>query len=157
MIPTRLKARLPRYLSYPVGAEAISGALVGARHIEALSVTFNDQAVWPASEFRRLLVERLSYRVMAAEYRPTRKPGIGAADFMVRRGWYDERWELVVYPVLAEFRHLTNRLLLEEGMPAIATWLKSSGRSGWNASWHRIELWFDPVAGSIAARESDGV
>lgn len=157
MIPTSFKAKLPRGLSYPVGAEAISEALAGAPHIEALSVTFHESAVGPASEVRRLLVERLPHKVMAAEYQPRRKPGISAADFMIQHGWYDERWDLFVYSVQTKFRHLVNRLLHEEGLPAIETWLKSSGRSGWKMSWHRIELWFDPAAGCIAARESAGV
>jgi hypothetical protein len=157
MIPTRLKARLPRQLSYPVGAEAISEALAGAPHVEAFSVTFWDEAVWPASEFRRLLLERLPYKVMTAEYQPTRKPGISASDHMVQIGWYDEKWELSVYPVRSEFRQLANRLLREVGLPAIVTWLRSSGRAGWSANWHRIELVFSPADGSIASQESNGV
>ena len=47
MIPTQYKAKLPRHLSYPIGAESLSEALAGAPHVESLSVTFSVQAVWP--------------------------------------------------------------------------------------------------------------
>lgn len=157
MIPTRLRAKLPRHLSYPVGAGVISDALAGAPHVDALSATFWDRAAEPASEFRRLLLKRLPYTVMAAEYRPARKPGISASDQMVKDGWYDEKWELTVYPVLAEFRPLANRLLRAEGLPAIVAWLRSSGRPGWIATWQRIELAFNPTDGSIASKASSGV
>lgn len=156
MIPTRYKARLPRHLSYPLGAEAISEALAGAPHVEALSLTFSNEPVWPAAEFRRLLGGRLPYNVMAAEYRPARKPGLSASSAMVQRGWYDETWELKVYPVLAELRHLANRLLHEEGLPAVVTWLQSSGRAGWAATSQRIELAFDSAGEALACRERHG-
>jgi hypothetical protein len=157
MIPTRLKAKLPRHLSYPIGAGPISEALAGVPHFEALFVTFRDEAVWPASEFRRLLAERLPYKVMAAEYQPARKPGISGSDHMVRSGWYEEKWELRVYPVLAEFRPLANRLLRGEGLPAIVAWLKSSDWAGWITTWQRIELMFNPTDESLTSQVSGGV
>ncbi len=157
MIPTRYKGRLPRQLSYPVGAEAIGEALAGVTHVEVLSVAFLTTPVWPASEFRRCLLERLPYKVMAAEYQPGRKPGLSASNQMVQIDWYDEKWELMVYPVLAEFRHPANRSLREKGLPAIGTWLSASGRAGWVAKWQLIELVFSPADGSIESFESSGV
>jgi hypothetical protein len=157
LIPTRYKARLPRHLSYPVGAESISEALAGIPHFESFSLRFSAEAVWPASEFRRLLVEQLPYCVMAAEHRPRSKPGLGAADHMVQAGWYDEKWELRVNPVLSRLRQTANQLLREVGMPAIAAWMNSSGQEGWRTRSHRIELVFSPADGSLATRRSDGV
>ena len=63
MIPTRFRDKLPRHLPYPIGAEALSRALTGAPHVESLAVTFCDEAVWPKSEFRRLVTERSPYRI----------------------------------------------------------------------------------------------
>lgn len=157
MIPTRVKAKLPRNLSYPIGAEALGEELAGAPHAESLSVTFRDEAVWPNSEFRRLLTERLPYRILAAEFRPARGPGLIASNDMLERGWFDESWQLTVYPVLSEFRHVANRLLREEGLPAIVRWLRSSGRAGWSTRSQRIELVFGPADTSLAAQENSGV
>ncbi len=164
MIPTSSKAKLPSDFSYPIGAEVISEALAGTPHVGAFSVWFGNgtgglstkplSAVEfrSASEFRRLLVDRRPYAIMAAWYQPKSKPRIGVDAFFGR-----ERWGLTVYPVLAELKHLASRLLREEGLPTIATWLKSSDRAGWNANWHRIELEFSPADGSLAASESNGV
>lgn len=157
MIPTRHKAKLPRHLSYPVGAGSISEALAGVPHFEALSVTFWDEAAWPASEFRRLLAGRLPYKVMAAEYQPARKAGISGSDHMVQLGWYEEKWELKVYPVLVELRPLANRLLRGEGLPAIVKWLKTSDRSGWITTWQRVELMFSPTDESLTSQVTSGV
>ena len=76
---------------------------------------------------------------------------------MLEGGWYCESWRLTVYPVLSEFRHLANRLLSEQGLPAIAGWLRSSGCAGWSERLQRIELVFGPVDGSLVVRESRGV
>ena len=60
-------------------------------------------------------------------------------------------------PVSSSSRPLANRLLRGEGLPAIVTWLKSSGRAGWTATCHRIELVFNPTDESLASQESSGV
>jgi hypothetical protein len=157
MIPTRFRSKLPRHLSYPVGAEAISEALAGAPHFDSLSVAFNDGAVWPASGFRRLLAEKLPYVIIKAAFSPARGPGLTGAAFMIEKGSYDEQWELHVYPILSEFRSVANRLLREQGLPAIANWLRSSDHAGWRTVPRRVELVFGPADGSLAVREWYGV
>ena len=157
MIPTRYKSKLPRTLSYPIGAEAISAALAGAPHAEEFVLGFSDRVVWPVSEFQRLLRERLPYRVFVAQYRPETKPGYSAPQSLIEGGWYDCKWELHVYPVLREWRHLVNRLLREQGLPAVVEWLRSSQHAGWGSRHHRIELNFRPAEEAISIQRVDGV
>jgi len=88
---------------------------------------------------------------MEGEFRPVRTPGFSAKIL------YDEAWHLRVYPTLAELRQLANRLLREQGLPAIAAWLKSSKQAGWLERSQRIELIFNPVDGSMASHESHGM
>jgi hypothetical protein len=157
MIPTRVKSKLPRGLSYPIGAEAINEALAGPPHVEAMSLWFSDHAVWPGSEFRRVLGAREPYRILDVRFRTASAPGfIGSRD-MIRIGWFDEAWEIHVYPVLSEFRHLAHRLLLEQGLPAVARWLRASDRPGSDPRPRRIELRFEPAGESLAVIESQGV
>jgi hypothetical protein len=151
---TRYKAKLPRWLSYPIGAEALSEGLTGAPHIESMSVWFSGKPVWPDSLFQEALAREHPYKVVVAEYRPARKPGYGGAQFLVESGEYDEQWRLTVYPVIGELRHLTNRLLRERGLPLIVQWLRSSERAGWLARHQSIELVFNPAAETLSARES---
>lgn len=156
MIPTRHKAKLPRHLSYPVGSKDITEGLAGVPRVDLLSVAFLDQAIWPGSEFRRLLAGRLPHKVMEARYGPAGKPGISGAKHMVDMGWYDEKWELSVYPVLVEFRHVANQLLRDQGLPAVARWLRSAERAGWGMKSRWIVLVFNAAAGSLAASEGSG-
>ncbi len=157
MIPTRFRTRLPRGLSYPVGAEALSEALAGAPHVEAMSLMFTGQAVWPASEFRRVLAAQTPYRILEVRFRSAHVPGfIGSAE-MIEKGWYDDAWEIIVSPVLSELRHLANRLLREQGLPTVARWLRTSTRPGRDPRPRWIELRFDPAGESLAAIEGEGV
>ena len=157
MIPTRYKAKLPRTLSYPIGAEAISEALAGAPHTEEFSLAFSDYALWPRSEFQRLLRDGQPYKVLAAEYQPAQKPGYGGSQLMVESGWYDCHWELHVYQVVRAWRHLVNQLLREQGLPAVVEWLRFTQRSGWEGRHHRLELVFNPTEGSLTLHRVDGV
>ena len=58
LIPTAYKAALPRHLSYPVGAEAVSRALADSPHLSELRLSFHDQVVWPASASQQILKNR---------------------------------------------------------------------------------------------------
>ncbi len=157
MIPTRYKAKLAPNPSYPVGAEALSEALAGVPHVESLSVSFSNRAVEPGSVFRRLLAARLPFRILSDEFRPGRGPGLTGSNDMLERAWYDERWELTVYAVLSELRHVANRLLREQGLPAVARWLRASTRVGQDPRPRRIELLFDPANGTLVDSECEGV
>ena len=151
MIPTRLKAKLPPHLSYPIGAQRISDALAGVPHADELSLTF-----WAASESRRLLAEQLPYAVVVARFRPARKPGYVGSNAMVDAGFFDERWEIEVGPVLRQHRHVAQQLLEQRGMPAIARWLTASSRRGWTSQGRNIRLVFDALEGSLVAEENEG-
>jgi hypothetical protein len=153
MIPTSFRARLPKRLSYPIGAQALADALAGSPHIEDVSVTFWDRPVTSAAEFRSLLARQEPYKILVAEYIPAQKPGLSTPNDMVERGWNAEKWKLEVYPVSRELRQLTNRRLLELGLPAVVRWLQSSQRPGWESMVQRIELVFDPVEESLSERE----
>jgi hypothetical protein len=157
MIPTRFKSKLPKTLSYPLGAEAISEALAGAPFAEELSLAFSGRAVWPATEFQRLVREGLPYRILAAEYMPPLKPGRSAPNTIVESGWYRGHWSITVYPVLRELRHAAGQLLREQGLPVVVEWLRSSRRTGWDTRQHRLELVFSPVEGAVSVTREDGV
>lgn len=45
-IPTRYKAKIPRTLSYPIGAKAISDALLGVPQFNELNVEFFYHNQW---------------------------------------------------------------------------------------------------------------
>jgi hypothetical protein len=156
MIPTRFKYKLPRGFSYPIGAEALSDALAGTPNFELLSVWFVDPARSRGAAFRRVISERLPYTILSAEFRPALGLGLWGSRDGIEKGWYDEKWQVTVYPVLRELRHLANQLLREQGLPAVAHWLRSSDQTGRDPR-RRIELRFDPASVSLATEETEGV
>ena len=157
MIPTRSKSKLPKTLSYPLGAEAISVALAGAPHVDEFDLSFRDYAVWPAVEFNRLVRDGLPYRVLSAAYLPPRRPGRSAPNDLVAGGWYLAKWSIDVYPVRRELRHAAGLLLHEVGLPAVAEWLRASGRAGWDTRRHVLDLVFNPSEGTLTVSQDDGV
>jgi hypothetical protein len=157
MIPTRYKSKLPRYLSYPIGAEALTEGLAHALHVELFKVVFYANARSRHSEFQQTLTQKQPYSILIAEHKPSQKPGYCGAQFMIERGYYDEHWELTVYPVLRELRHMANGLLREQGLPLVVEWLRTSDRSGWRSSKQSIELIFNPVEETLIPKVSSGV
>src|SRR5690606_16302912 len=111
-----------------IGAQDISDALANAPRADELSLSFRDAAVWPASEFNRLLAQHLPYPIMVARYWPATRPGHIGSRSMVEAGDFDERLEIEVNPALRKHRHIARKRLLERGLPAIARWLASSSR-----------------------------
>jgi hypothetical protein len=157
VIPTRFKEKLPKLQSYPIGAEALSDGLANAPHADSFTVSFSGTPVWPDSRFQSVLAENHPYGILLASYEPAHKPGYIGANWMVERGWYGERWQIAVYPVLRELRHLANRLLREQGLVLVVEWLRSSEQAGWLVRQQRIELIFNPTEESIAAQKTSGV
>ena len=154
LIPTRLRAKLPRRLSYPVGAKELSEGLRAAPHFESLEIVFRDRPTFWASEFQRWLEEALPYPVVVADFRPRSKPGFIGSNAMVDKGFYDEKWEIKVHPVLREKRHLAHRLVCDEGVSQLLAWLRQSQTAGWNLQSHFCELVFDPKQDTITACET---
>ena len=157
MIPTHYKAKLPRQLSYPIGAEALTEGLTGAPHAELLSLSFWGKPVWPGSRFKQVEAQQWPYTILVVEYRPARQPGYGGARYMIESGWYDTKWEVTVYPVVRELRHHANCLLRERGLPLVVKWLSGSNRPGWLSRDQRIQFVFSPAEGTLSAQESSGV
>jgi hypothetical protein len=156
-IPTELKDKLPRLLSYPIGAEALTRALGQAPHIEQFKVSFIGNAKLLVPGGYRNWVSSPTRKVLVAQFRPASKPGISAPNSFIEEGWYDEKWELTVIAVLREQRHLVHQLLHEQGLPKVVDWLRLSQRPGWATVAQRIELVFNPADGSLSVEEFSGV
>jgi hypothetical protein len=157
MIRTASKTKLPKTLSYPLGAAAISEALAEARHVNELSLRFYGQPVWPASEFQRILKDGLPYRILNVWYLPPTRPGYSGPNTLVESGWYGGRCALSVYPVRRELRSLAGEALRRRGLPAVVEWLKSSDVAGWESRQHELDLVFSPQDGALVTECRDGV
>jgi hypothetical protein len=152
---TILRSKLPHTLSHPIGLAVIASAMADAPQFENLGVRFDD-GPWQATKFRRSLRDREPYPVLAASYTPARKPGFVGSKAMAESGHYDEAWELRINPTLRELRALARRLLISDGLPTVAAWLRRAHAQAGDSRWRGIELVFDPKNESLEIRERVG-
>lgn len=157
MIPTRFKAKLPKTLSWPVGAEAVTAGLDGVRHATECRLWFSDSPVWRASEFQKTLREAQPYPVLVAEYCPPLRIPYGGSKAMDALGMYDAKWQVQVNPVPRAWRARVGALLREQGLPLMADWMQSFKGDGWQQRHHRLELVYAPIEGTLSKRFCEGV
>jgi hypothetical protein len=117
--------------------------------MEALAVYFKDGPAYWASESQRIFRERRPYSILVATYEPAWFGGYGVHG-------HDARWSVWITPVLRESRHLANTLLRQQGLPALARWLRLPKPAGWDQRTHRLDLVFDPIEESLTAQEASG-
>ena len=103
LIPTGYKQRLPRGLSYPVGAELLSEHLADLPQFADLRVCFSDSPTWRASKFQQTLADGVPYEVVTASA--------------------ESAASIYVYPVQRHLRHPARRALVSHGLPALRAWL----------------------------------
>ncbi len=146
LIPTSNKRPLPKEHSYPIGAQAISDALVDVPQFAHLDISFYTLCKIPDDNCPHFLV-------LAAEYRHWHV-GLSAANFMIENGWYEPRWHLVVYAVPRNIRRDINNVLFDSGLPIVAEWLSESRTDTWLDSSHCLELEFNPQSSELIARNA---
>ena len=152
MIPTTYKSKLPHTLSYPVGSEAVSEGLKGVPQESALSIGFYDHPTTFASELKKLRERKSPYPIFAATYRHV-QPGLSASNQFIAEGWYEETWELKVYPVPRALKSVARQALLTEGLPRIKKWLSAERPPAWRSGRKRCEIFFVESDGRIIMRE----
>ena len=107
IIPTLLRAKIARSLSYPIGAEQISAALAATPQFAELKLRFS-----------RFYGEqrRGHYRFIEAQY------SIGGLAGALG-GPKVPTFEINVHPVPRIFRHRIKEYVVETALPQIAEWL----------------------------------
>src|SRR4051794_38228251 len=103
VIPTLYKTRLPRNLSYPIGAEALSEHLAGVPHLSEYQLCFSDLVSAWKSEFQRILATGADYEIVRVRF------------------W--SPFEISVYPVQRILRHAAHDALLSHGLPQLRDWM----------------------------------
>ena len=107
IIPTISRAKIPRNLSYPVGAGVISEALLSVAQFQELKLIFY------SSKFdigvRSGRYERRSYEFLRVEYLNNAKAGEEWPVSSLYARPPQSRWEIVVQPVPRLLRHQINQ------------------------------------------------
>jgi hypothetical protein len=116
IIPTRYRAKHSKLLSYPVGAELLSRAFVGVPQLESFTCSF--LAKDPYSENGRD-----DGCVMMVGYQRSPR-SFSYSNYFETKGFFDPRWDIQIYTVLADQRAAIKKALVEIGLPTmVRPWL----------------------------------
>jgi hypothetical protein len=107
LIPTLYKTRLPRELSYPIGAEALSEHLADMPHFSEFRICFSDVVSAWKSKFQQMIAEGADYEIVTA------------------RLW--SPFEIFVFPVQRGLKHAAQEALVSHGLPQLRDWLVQRG------------------------------
>jgi hypothetical protein len=116
VIPTILRMKIARNLSYPIGAEAISSALVSVAQLAELKVLFY------SSKFHAAL-RRNHYEFLRIEYLNNAKSVEKWPVVNLFGRPPQNRWEIIVQPVPRIFRHQIGTYIINGALPQMRQWL----------------------------------
>jgi hypothetical protein len=116
VIPTLSKAKISRYLSYPIGAEHISEALASVPQFAELKLLFY------SSKFHTPL-RRGDYEFLRVEYLNNTKSGEKWPIANLYGRPPQGRWEIAVQPVPRVLRHRIKQYILDSALPQVRHWL----------------------------------
>src|SRR5690242_5692561 len=128
MEPDRYKPKLPNFLSFPIGFEAISAALKDTPVFDEMKLIFSDYALEGATSFRKTVEAKKPHTIVSARFiRWDKRPSIGKGFEDYLRG----KWELWIYPCARQSKVTAKRALLRDGLPAVARWLSAKRPPAW--------------------------
>ena len=134
MIPTKFKSKIPQTHSYPVGAKSLSEALSSVPQLESLNLNF--YGLWASKDKSNL------QSVLNVNHINIRENQYSSKN-LVAQGFYNETWEIIVYPVLREQKAEVQRLLLAEGLPKVKEWLSAKRSPTWLEGRRTLSISFD--------------
>jgi hypothetical protein len=115
-ITTTRKEKLPKGYSYPLGAEALSQALIGVPQYSMLSITFNWRDTFWASEYQNKL------------------KALGQIKIVELNPWGME-WRIFVSAVPAEHSHAVREQLSSTGFNSLKSQLNAAGADRKDCRW----------------------
>jgi hypothetical protein len=138
LFPTRHKAKIGSYLSWPTGAQCISRALAATVQANWIELSFHTH--WPAYPRGRWPTRFMVINVAYSRQRNMHVTGHAA----------EPAWAIYIYPVPRELRATIRSALDTVGFLQISVWLKAHeqlhGREGrvafslfWNADANALE------------------
>lgn len=130
-----MRAKMPHTLSYPVGAEIISEGLIGVPQFSEVSLEFR---YW--NQLARHHGTATPYRVIAVHF-----SGAG--------GYRRSPWTVSVDAAPRGLRHLVQKKIVAEALPAIRSWLMANSHSPEREGGHGLVFLLDEFKDELVRRE----
>lgn len=123
LVPTILKCKIGKRLSYPVGSKGISKVFEGLPQVSKSTLSFADKPT-NASRFNEILQNRDDYDILVCRIEPE---GYTYPD---RGSLNNISWHVTIYPVLRELKLVANEALEANGLPPFREFLLKTHRIG---------------------------
>ena len=148
IIPTKYKSTLPQRLSFPIGAEILSEALLSVPQFEKLTVTFFYYS--KANDFPK---ESVEFSVVEIRFRNL-KPNQNSPKQFIDEGFYDETWEITVKPIPRELKSKIKQHLIAQGLPKIKEWLSVKRPASWLEGRKSLEVLYHKIDDVLKYKEN---
>jgi len=160
MIPTRIKSIIPKFLSYPLGAKAISDALAGVPQAGLLTIQFRFWNDWR----RRGMNKPYSWipawgkpvPVLCVSYSNI-SPTTFSSNDMIARGYYSPKWEISVEAVPRIIKHQIQTKLIAEALPKMRQWLIANAGATGREGGHHLTFFYDDLSNELTSKETSSV
>ena len=144
MIPTAFKSKVPQTHSYAIGAKLLSEGLSAVPQYGLLKLKF--YGLWASRDKIKTQPLLNVNHINIPENQFSSKN-------LVSQGFYDDTWEIVVYPVLRDQKAEARNLLLAEGLPKVKDWLETKRSSTWLDGRRTLSVLFDVESHSLRYEE----
>jgi hypothetical protein len=145
------KPKLPSFLSFPIGAVAISAVLQDVPQFGSLELVFSPNPMQSATRFHRFIRADQSHPVLRAHFvRWDKRPSIGDEWAEYLQG----KWSVSVYPVRRTHKAKARQLLVAQGLPGLRKWLARDRPPSWYFGRKSCEVIFEPKDETMRVEES---
>jgi hypothetical protein len=149
----RYKPKLPSFLAFPIGAEAISTFVRDVPQFGCLELVFSADPMLSATRFRQLIEAEEPHPVLRADFvRWDKRPSIGDVQWV--QEYLQGKWSLWAYPVRRTLKATARQALVAEGLPLIVKWLAHGRSPSWYFGRKSCEVFFVPKDGTVRIGES---
>lgn len=148
LIPTSYREKVPKDISYPLGAELISRHLTDVPQFYELKLSF---FFW-TGEYHKIL-NRKAHKFVEITYSRYENSISNTKKNKVTQ-WVKPEWCIGVSPVPARIRKKVREVCIAEGFEVIKDWLLKDRSSNWYYGRKSIKLLYDEADEKLKIEES---
>ena len=150
----RWRQKLPKQLSYPVGAELLSRELGTHPELPKLELHFSASPIASRSEFRQMLENKLPYVVLRVQFvRWDKRLSYGDDQWI--QEYLRGKWTVDVFPVLRSLKSQAKEMLISKALPQVAAWMTKPREPAWYYGRKEFAVVFQPEEADLEFRERE--
>jgi hypothetical protein len=85
-------------------------------------LSFHDHPTIFKSDFQDLIKNSGRIPVLRVSFRHV-DPGLTGSKYFIEEGFYNENWDITVYPVPRTIKHDAQQIIVDKGLPLVRSWL----------------------------------